>query len=180
MTKSFTSQILSGLDYLHSKGIIHRVRFPSFLPVATLKWQLSQDLKTDNIFVEGFGLCKISDFGISKKMDDINIISAHTPMQGSVFWMAPEVANSKMGYNSKIDIWSVGCVVFEMWTGERPWNGQETIAILMQVRIRFNQLSGPPPLSPPLSSTNRERVLRCQRVSFCLLRRMTFVIAALL
>ena len=52
-----------------------------------------------------------------------------------MFWMAPEVVNSKgKGYNSKIDIWSVGCVVFEMWTGQRPWSGQEAMAVLLHVR----------------------------------------------
>ncbi|KAF9646117.1 kinase-like protein [Thelephora ganbajun] len=124
VTKSFTSQILDGLDYLHSKGIIHR------------------DLKADNILVEEFGFCKITDFGISKRTDDINMIGAYTSMQGSVFWMAPEVINSKKkGYNSKIDIWSVGCVVFEMWTGERPWSGQEAVAVLLQL---YQSKVGPP------------------------------------
>ncbi len=51
--------------------------------------------------------------------------------------MAPEVVNSKgKGYNSKIDIWSVGCVVFEMWTGQRPWSGQEAMAVLLHVSLR--------------------------------------------
>ena len=153
MTKSFTSQILGGLEYLHSKGIIHRVRFPSFL-LATLTWQLSQNLKADKILVEEFRLCKISDFGISKKMGDINMLGAHTPMQGSVFWMAPEVIDDQKGYNSKVDIWSVGCVVFEMWAGEGPWNGQDAVAVLMQVCIRLDQLSGSSSLSPLLSSIN--------------------------
>lgn len=94
-----------------------------------------QDLKADNILVETTGVCKISDFGISKRTDDINMAGVHTSMQGTVFWMAPEVVNSKgKGYNSKIDIWSVGCVVFEMWTGQRPWLGREAMAVLLHVR----------------------------------------------
>lgn len=93
-----------------------------------------QDLKADNILVETSGVCKISDFGISKRTDDINMAAVYTSMQGTVFWMAPEVVNSKAkGYNSKIDIWSVGCVVFEMWTGQRPWLGQEAMAVLIHV-----------------------------------------------
>ena len=97
-----------------------------------------QDLKADNILVEESGVCKISDFGISKRTDDINMAAAYTSMQGTVFWMAPEVINSKgKGYNSKIDIWSVGCVVFEMWTGQRPWSGLEAMAVLIHVCAAF-------------------------------------------
>ena len=70
------------------------------------------------------------------------MMDPHTPMQGSVFWMAPEVINvQKNGYNSKVDIWSVGCVTLEMWTGERPWSGQEAIAVLFQVRVPLGKLS---------------------------------------
>lgn len=112
---------------------------------------LSQDLKADNILVETSGVCKISDFGISKRTDDINMAGVHTSMQGTVFWMAPEVVNSKgKGYNSKIDIWSVGCVVFEMWTGQRPWLGKEAMAVLLHVR-------------PPLS---RVRSLRTDDIAY--------------
>ncbi|KAG5647644.1 hypothetical protein DXG03_008997 [Asterophora parasitica] len=117
VTKSFTSQILAGLEYLHSKGILHR------------------DLKADNILVEMSGVCKISDFGISKRTDDASG-GAFTAMQGTVFWMAPEVINTqKKGYNFKIDIWSVGCVVLEMWAGMRPWMGDEAVAVMFKVRF---------------------------------------------
>ncbi|KII93880.1 hypothetical protein PLICRDRAFT_36100 [Plicaturopsis crispa FD-325 SS-3] len=115
VTKSFTSQILAGLEYLHSKGILHR------------------DLKADNILVETSGVCKISDFGISKRTDDIDR-NGHTAMQGSVFWMAPEVISpQKKGYNAKVDIWSVGCVILEMWAGERPWSEEEAVAVMLKL-----------------------------------------------
>ena len=89
--------------------------------------------------VEKTGVCKISDFGISKRTDDIDKQNVLTGMQGTVFWMAPEVVNTgKRGYNSKVDIWSVGCVVLEMWAGERPWRKEEAMAVIVKVRVVFH------------------------------------------
>lgn len=62
--------------------------------------------------------------------DDANA----TSMQGSIFWMAPEVLhNDKRGYNAKIDIWSLGCLVLEMWAGRRPWNQEDMYAVMFKV-----------------------------------------------
>ncbi|KAG7450596.1 kinase-like protein, partial [Guyanagaster necrorhizus] len=111
LTKSFTSQILEGLEYLHYRGIIHR------------------DLKAANILVDHSGICKISDFGISKRVDELEA-RANTGLKGTVFWMAPEVVSPNLGgYDAKIDIWSVGCIVLEMWSGKRPWAGEECFVL---------------------------------------------------
>ncbi|KAJ7783708.1 kinase-like domain-containing protein [Mycena maculata] len=126
VTKSFTSQILAGLEYLHSKGILHR------------------DLKSDNILVETSGVCKISDFGISKKEDGKG---QHTELKGTVYWMAPEVVDTERGYDSKVDIWSLGCVVLEMWSGQRPWVGHELITVM----LKLHQEKIPPPIPADLN-----------------------------
>lgn len=124
LVRNFVRQILQGLNYLHERDIIHR------------------DIKGANILVDNKGGIKISDFGISKKVEDsefpflslpvncarsdalADLMSGarvHRPsLQGSVFWMAPEVVK-QVSYTRKADIWSVGCLVVEMLTGQHPF-----------------------------------------------------------
>lgn len=126
LVKFFTAQILEGLAYLHQKHIWHR------------------DLKGDNILVDADGICKISDFGISKQTADAyDSFGQATNMKGSVFWMAPEVIHSdnERTYSGKVDIWSLGCVVLEMWTGKRPWGDMEQVAAMFEL---FSNRARPP------------------------------------
>ncbi|OAA53436.1 MAPKK kinase [Cordyceps fumosorosea ARSEF 2679] len=108
LVRSFVRQILTGLSYLHARDIIHR------------------DIKGANILVDNKGTIKISDFGISKKLEASNLLGGaknakHRPsLQGSVFWMAPEVVK-QTSYTRKADIWSLGCLVVEMMTGTHPF-----------------------------------------------------------
>ncbi|GBC03541.1 hypothetical protein RclHR1_05190005 [Rhizophagus clarus] len=105
LVRSFNRQILQGLNYLHEKDIIHR------------------DIKGANVLVDNKGGIKISDFGISKKVEDQIMATASVSrpsLQGSVFWMAPEVVK-QTSYTSKADIWSLGCLIVEMFTGTHPY-----------------------------------------------------------
>mgnify|MGYP002477128135 FL=1 len=71
---NFTRQILIGVVYLHRKNIIHR------------------DIKGANILIDIKGCVKITDFGISKKLSPLNKQqNKRASLQGSVYWMAPEV-----------------------------------------------------------------------------------------
>ncbi|RVX67092.1 hypothetical protein B0A52_08335 [Exophiala mesophila] len=132
VVRSLTRQTLEGLAYLHNEGILHR------------------DLKADNILLDLDGSCKISDFGISKKSDDIYGNDVTNSMQGSVFWMAPEVVRSQgQGYSAKVDIWSLGCVVLEMFAGKRPWSREEAIGAI----FKLGSLGQAPPIPEDVQST---------------------------
>lgn len=131
VVSSLTRQTLDGLSYLHREGILHR------------------DLKADNILLDLDGTCKISDFGISKKTDNIYGNDITNSMQGSVFWMAPEVIRSQgQGYSAKVDIWSLGCVVLEMFAGRRPWSKEEAIGAI----YKLGSLNQAPPIPDDVSA----------------------------
>ncbi|KAF2278288.1 Pkinase-domain-containing protein [Westerdykella ornata] len=140
VVSSLTRQTLSGLAYLHREGILHR------------------DLKADNILLDLDGTCKISDFGISKKTDNIYGNDITNSMQGSVFWMAPEVIRAQgQGYSAKVDIWSLGCVVLEMFAGRRPWSKEEAIGAI----YKLGSLNQAPPIPEDVS-----RVIGVEGLSF--------------
>ncbi|KAG0241960.1 ATP binding [Mortierella sp. GBA43] len=118
LVRSFVKQILEGLDYLHECDIIHR------------------DIKGANILVDNKGCIKISDFGISKKVEDhlksINVKSSRPSLQGSTFWMAPEVVK-QIETTYKADIWSLGCLIVEMFTGTHPFPQFSQMQALFQI-----------------------------------------------
>ncbi|KAL3821021.1 hypothetical protein ACJIZ3_006926 [Penstemon smallii] len=94
MISYYTCQIVQGLEYLHSRGIVHC------------------DIKGSNILLAE-GCAKISDFGCSKAVDEAVI--GGTPM-----FMAPEVARGEE-QRFPADIWALGCTIIEMSTGRAPW-----------------------------------------------------------
>lgn len=117
LVRNFVRQILQGLSFLHNRDIVHR------------------DIKGANILVDNKSCIKISDFGISKKVESDLLANAraHRPsLQGSVFWMAPEVVK-QTSYTRKADIWSLGCLVVEMMSGTHPWPNLNQMQALFKI-----------------------------------------------
>ncbi|KAL8736980.1 MAG: hypothetical protein Q9181_002148 [Wetmoreana brouardii] len=136
LIRNFVRQILTGLSYLHGKDIIHR------------------DIKGANVLVDGKGNIKISDFGISKRVEASALLAPakngghpHRPsLQGSVFWMAPEVVK-QTSYTRKADIWSLGCLIVEMFTGTHPFPDCSQLQAIFQIGISFAKPTTPESIS---------------------------------
>eukprot|EP01113_Clastostelium_recurvatum_P037254 TRINITY_DN5420_c0_g2_i1.p1 TRINITY_DN5420_c0_g2~~TRINITY_DN5420_c0_g2_i1.p1 ORF type:complete len:1097 (-),score=420.63 TRINITY_DN5420_c0_g2_i1:391-3681(-) len=94
----YIAQVLVGLLYLHEQGVVHR------------------DIKGANILTTKEGVIKLADFGVATKFED----EGASAVVGTPYWMAPEIIELN-GATTKADIWSVGCTVIELLTGQPPY-----------------------------------------------------------
>lgn len=105
-------QIASALQHAHENNIVHR------------------DIKPQNILVTANGVVKVTDFGIAKAASAKTITIANNTM-GSVHYFSPEQA--KGGYVTfKSDIYSLGLIIFEMATGQLPFDGDTPVAVAIK------------------------------------------------
>ncbi|RHY93951.1 hypothetical protein DYB35_006550 [Aphanomyces astaci] len=99
---SWFAQLVLAVSYIHGKNVLHR------------------DLKAQNVFLTKKYVVKLGDFGISKALsgDDLAMTSVGTPES-----MSPEICRGER-YGKKSDIWSLGCVLYEMTMLKRPFEAQ--------------------------------------------------------
>jgi NIMA (never in mitosis gene a)-related kinase len=93
--------ILKGLALLHNHQVLHR------------------DLKSANIFISN-GVYKIGDLNVSKVISDQKLVKTQT---GTPYYASPEVWRDEL-YDHKSDIWSLGCIIYEMCTFRPPFLGE--------------------------------------------------------
>ena len=110
--KNYFYEICKGLEYLHKNRIIHR------------------DLKTMNIFITKDNHIKIGDFGVSKILTNNNIY-AYT-IVGTPYYISPEICQNKP-YDEKTDMWSLGCVLYEMITFNKPFESNSQMGLFMKI-----------------------------------------------
>ena len=103
-------QILFGLKVLHSKKVLHR------------------DLKSANILLTTNKTIKIGDFGISKVLDNT---SAKT-FVGTPYYLSPEVCENRP-YDYKSDLWSLGCILYELCTLNYPFQASNLLGLAMKI-----------------------------------------------
>jgi Serine/threonine protein kinase len=141
--RSYLQQVLIGLKYLHEHNILHR------------------DIKGGNILVNNDGVVKLADFGASKSfhvdhdgvMLDVEDAMSQMTMRGTPYFMAPEVFEEN--YGRKADIWSFGCVAYQMLTSNPPWRGLG-FQSPMKLFLYISKNPGPPPMHGAKSTTDRD------------------------
>jgi len=105
---SIAIQVANGMEAAHAHHIVHR------------------DIKPQNIIISKEGKVKVTDFGIAKAASSTTTVS--TSAMGSVHYMSPEQARG--GYSDeRSDIYSFGITLFEMLTGDVPFDGDTTVAV---------------------------------------------------
>jgi serine/threonine protein kinase/nucleoside phosphorylase len=104
-------QLCSGLSRIHNQGIVHR------------------DIKSANIYLSGNGHVTILDFGIFQDTREKQVLTRTDALMGTPHYMTPEQAKGKT-IDARTDLYALGCIIFEMFTGHLPFNGGTNFEIL--------------------------------------------------
>jgi serine/threonine-protein kinase len=140
-----TSGVLRALEYSHQAGIVHR------------------DIKPGNVMVTRNGDIKVMDFGIARAMSDSQATMTQTAQViGTAQYLSPEQARGER-VDARSDLYSTGCLLYELLTGRPPFTGDSPVAIAYQ-HVRENPVP-PSRLDPSLPSWADSIVLKAMAKS---------------
>jgi len=109
-TLRISSQMCQALEYAHSHGILHR------------------DIKPENIMITSTGLPKLMDFGLARALGGPNLTQRGV-IVGTPAYLPPEQALGKRS-DARSDLYSLGCVLYEMVTGRPPFHGDDPVKVI--------------------------------------------------
>ncbi|WIA16498.1 hypothetical protein OEZ85_013178 [Tetradesmus obliquus] len=127
-------QVASALLYIHSRKIMHR------------------DLKTQNIFLKSDGIVMLGDFGICKVLEKTADFA--TTVTGTPYYMAPEVCTNQP-YTFKSDLWSLGCVLYELCTLTHAFAADSLLSLVYQI-VRGSY----PPIPADMFSADMQQLVQ--------------------
>lgn len=114
LCKSMMYQLLDGLNYMHTNRVIHR------------------DIKPDNLLIDSStATLKIADFGLAKRF--VVPCRSHSSQVQTLWYRAPELILGDRHYGPEIDLWSAGCVFFELLTGRVLFQNETEIGLLFEM-----------------------------------------------
>ncbi len=138
-TLSVAKQVCDGLEEAHKHGVVHR------------------DLKPSNIMIDKEGNVRIMDFGIARSLKTKGITGAGV-MIGTPEYMSPEQAEAKE-VDHRSDIYSLGIILYEMVTGQLPFEGDTPLSIAMQ--HKSGDFEAPKFLNPRIPDDLNDLILKC-------------------
>ncbi|MFW6160832.1 MAG: protein kinase domain-containing protein, partial [Acidobacteriota bacterium] len=136
---SIAKQVCSGLSEAHKLGVVHR------------------DLKSNNIMIDKEGNVRIMDFGIARSMESKGITDAGV-MIGTPEYMSPEQVEAK-DVDQRSDIYSLGIIMYEMVTGQLPFEGDTPFAV--GVKHKSESPKDPRELNGQISEDLSLLILKC-------------------
>jgi len=113
--KELLCQMLEGLHYLHHRGILHR------------------DIKGSNILLNANGLLKLADFGLARRYHKRRANLDYSNRVITLWYRPPELLLGATAYGPAVDIWSIGCIMLELWTKKAIFPGIDEIDQLNKI-----------------------------------------------
>src|SRR5579859_538113 len=110
---NYTHQIAEGLDTAYKQGVVHR------------------DIKPQNILINSNDMVKITDFGLARSRETVTLTQSNVFM-GTAYYISPEQAESGRSADTRSDLYSVATVLFEMLTGNPPFEGESAVDIVIK------------------------------------------------